>query len=122
MSQRGNQYTELPSRVAGAMRVEAIVVASGAGLADRDAADATLPSMIGNLGTKVDGRCSAHTPTSQPPEHIGTDLVAIAANRGAKVQRQLAPRHAPRLEEVDRPLDNVAGGATPTRVKQRRGA
>src|SRR5262245_49265428 len=114
MSQRRNQYGELPPAVAGAVRVEAIVVASGAALADRDASHATLPSVVRNERTKVDGRCLVHSPSGQPLEDIGTDLVASATDGGAKVHRQLDAGHATRLEEVDGALDDVTGSAAPT--------
>src|SRR5215831_6055061 len=122
ISQGRNQYAELPPTVAGAMRVEAVVVAPGAAAADRESSNATQPSMVGDERAKVDGRWAVHSPTSQPLEDIGTDLVAITANRGTNVKRQLRPGHAARLELVDRSLDNAARRATPTRMQQRRRA
>src|SRR4051812_138144 len=122
MSQRRNQYAKLPSAVAGAMGVKAVVVAPRAAWAYRDSSHATQPSVICYQRAKVDGRGSVHGSTGQPREDIRTDLVATAANRGSEVQRQLRAGHAAGLEQVDCALDDAARGAAPTRMEQRRGA
>src|SRR5574338_448222 len=118
MSQRRNQYAELPSAIAGAMRVKAVVVAPRAAVADRDPSNATQPGMVRNQPTEVDGRWSVDGPSSQPLQDIGTDLVAIATDRGAQVQGQLPAGHAVRLEQVDCALDDAARRAAPPRMQQ----
>src|SRR6476659_8246319 len=103
------------------MRVEVVIVASSAALADRDPSHPTLPSVVRDQRTKVYRGRSIHGPSGQPLEDIGTDLVAPTTNRRAEVQCHLGARHAPRLEEIECTLDDAAGGAAPTRMQQRRG-
>ena len=52
---------------------------------------------------------------------VSADLVAFPANRGAKVETELAGGETAVRQRLDATLDDAGGGATPTRVQQRNG-
>ena len=111
-----NQYAELPARVASAMRVEPVVVAARATAADRDATDATLACMVSDQRSQIDVASAFDRAPGQPLEYIRADLITAPADRGTQMHDQLVAWDPTRLEEIDRTLDDSAGGAAPTRV------
>src|SRR5919108_1463224 len=104
------------------MRVEAIIVAAGAGGANRDMPYPGRACLARYEGAKVDDGGLRRARASESLVDVGADFVAAPADGRPKVHSKLRCRNAAVRERGDSLLDDPARGATPARVQEGRRA
>ena len=114
-----NDHAELAAGVTGAVREEAIVVASRATGGRDDVLDAELAKLGSKQRAQVDVRRPIGRATGQLPIDIRADLVALAADPRSEMRAELARREAPMRELSHPSLGDATRRSPPPRMQER---
>src|SRR5438045_4871858 len=107
----GVDHAQLPTRVAGAMRIEALVVAACAEGTDRGTGETEASGLRNDELSEIDRDGTPRISAGELSSDVGADLVAASADRRSTVQAKLTRRKAARGEQTNRPLGDARGGA-----------
>src|SRR5437016_4176003 len=102
MSRRGNQYAELPPPIAGAVREEAILVASRTPRADGDVLHSGGAGVPGDHVPEIDRRPSIDRAPGELAEYVRAHLVAWAADGGTEMEQELGHQETSFRERPER--------------------